>query len=415
VTRRTLTDRACKAAKPAKAGARYDLKDSVVPGLALRVTDSGHKSFVLVARFPGSNNPTRRALRSYGALSLDAARKKARLWLELIAKGIDPGEHEERERAAALRKRANTFAAVAADFFRDKLPSERCGKEAERDIRRWLLPQWGALPVAEITEEHVRNLVAAISKRGKRYMARNILTMARRLFNWATDTRAYGLEHNPCERLKPNVIAGPKQPRTRVLDNAELRALWHAAEQMAYPYGALYRALLLTGQRLNEVAEARWSEIDLKQKLWVIPPSRMKSGAAHVVPLSDDMVRLLESLPRFNRGDFVFSSRFGIRPVSGFSVNKRALDVRMRGALGNAFKDFRVHDIRRSVRTGLSAIPNISDLVRELVIGHTKPGLHRVYDQHAYLDEKRQALDAWAARLRGIVGADSANVVPLRA
>ncbi|MFZ2080308.1 MAG: integrase, partial [Xanthobacteraceae bacterium] len=74
---------------------------------------------------------------------------------------------------------------------------------------------------------------------------------------------------------------------------------------------------------------------------------------------------------------------------------------------------FVIHDIRRTVRTGLSAIPNISDLVRELVIGHTKPGLHKVYDQYAYLDEKRFALDAWAARLRSIIEPQPANVVEL--
>ena len=77
--------------------------------------------------------------------------------------------------------------------------------------------------------------------------------------------------------------------------------------------------------------------------------------------------------------------------------------------------DFVIHDFRRTVRTRISAIANISDLVRELVIGHTKPGLHKVYDQYAYLDEKRFALDAWAARLRGIVHPKADNVVELRA
>jgi hypothetical protein len=77
------------------------------------------------------------------------------------------------------------------------------------------------------------------------------------------------------------------------------------------------------------------------------------------------------------------------------------------------FPPFKIHDIRRTVRTGLSAVPNISDLVRELVIGHTKPGLHKVYDQYAYLDEKRFALDAWAARLRSIIEPPRANVVEL--
>ena len=86
----------------------------------------------------------------------------------------------------------------------------------------------------------------------------------------------------------------------------------------------------------------------------------------------------------------------------------------MTEVLGAPVEKFVIHDIRRTVRTQLSAIPGISDLVRELVIGHTKPGLHKVYDQHAYLDEKRHALDAWAARLRDIVEPPPANVTRLR-
>jgi integrase len=66
---------------------------------------------------------------------------------------------------------------------------------------------------------------------------------------------------------------------------------------------------------------------------------------------------------------------------------------------------FVFHDIRRTVRTRLSGIPDVSDLVRELVIGHTKPGLHKVYDLHAYEDEKRYALNEWHRRLHRIVEA----------
>jgi hypothetical protein len=78
-------------------------------------------------------------------------------------------------------------------------------------------------------------------------------------------------------------------------------------------------------------------------------------------------------------------------------------------------RPFQTHDLRRTMRTGLSAIPSIPDLVRELVIAHSKPGLHKVYDQHAYLDEKRHALDAWAARLRSIVNSPPANVEDIEA
>jgi integrase len=144
----------------------------------------------------------------------------------------------------------------------------------------------------------------------------------------------------------------------------------------------------------------------------------MKADAVHVVPLSDDAIAVLRSLPRFDGGDYLFSVQFGKRPVNAFSAAKAHFDAMMLKALREdepkaKLPDFVIHDFRRTVRTGLSAIPNISDLVRELVIGHTKPGLHKVYDQYAYLDEKRFALDAWAARLRSIIEPPRANVVEL--
>ena len=184
----------------------------------------------------------------------------------------------------------------------------------------------------------------------------------------------------------------------------------------ATPSAPLVRMLLLTGQRKSEVAEARWREFDLDKKLWSIPIARMKGKAAHVVPLTDDVIAILRSLPRFARGDYLFSTRFGASPTNGFSKYKARLDRRMLlswRALGriagvdrNTLKPYVLHDIRRTMRTHLSALP-VPDLVRELVIGHTKPGLHKVYDQHAYLDEKRHALELWAKRL-----ARSSNLRP---
>jgi integrase len=330
--RKILTDRAIRAAKPAKAGERNQITDGIVPGLALRVTDNGAKSFVLVARYPGSNNPTRRALGTYGAITLDDARTKARDWLALLQQGIDPAEQEARERAAEQRKRLNTFAAMAEDFIASKLPSEKRGKEIELTIRRELLPKWGGLAVTDITESHVRDLVKA-KARDYEAMARNLLALIRRLFNWAIDQRAYGLEHSPCARLKPNKLVGEQEARTRILCNDEMRALWRAAETVGGPYGKFYQALLLTGQRRNEVAEARWAEIDLKEKLWTIPAERMKAGAAHEVPLSGDMVTLLKSLPRGKGGDFVFSASDGVRPIARFSAEKEKLDKAMASSL----------------------------------------------------------------------------------
>jgi integrase len=308
---------------------------------------------------------------------------------------------------------------VAEDFIREKLINERKGYEVERDIRRVFISEWGGKPITEIAAADVVNLIKRFRNDGKFYQAHNLLGYARRLFNWAIGQHAYGIENSPCDRLKPKDIVGERRPRSRILADAELRAAWQAGQSLGYPYGPLFRLLVLTGQRKSEVAEAQWSEFDLGKKLWVIPAARMKADAAHVVPLSNDAIAILEALPRFNGGDYLFSTTLGKSPVNGFSKAKARFDARIVEALRasdpNAkLPEFVIHDLRRTFRTHLSAIPGISDLVRELVIGHTKPGLHKVYDQYAYVDEKRYALDAWAGRLRTIIEPSPASVVALR-
>ena len=214
--------------------------------------------------------------------------------------------------------------------------------------------------------------------------------------------------------MSPRDLVGDRVVRSRVLKDEEVRAFWRAADNLGYPYGPLFRLLVITGQRKSEVAEAHWSEFDLDARLWTIPAERMKADAVHIVPLSDMAVSILRNLPRFKQGDFVFSSTFGHIPVNGFSKAKAGLDKLMIGELGATPPPFVLHDIRRTVRTRLSALP-IPDLVRELVIAHSKPGLHKVYDQHAYIDEKRHALDLWAARLRAIVEPRPAGeIVPMQ-
>src|SRR5262249_35113084 len=149
---------------------------------------------------------------------------------------------------------------------------------------------------------------------------------------------------------RPADAIGKKAVRNRVLNDDELRALWKATEDMGYPYGPLLRLLALTGQRRSEVAEAQWSEFDLAKRLWTIPAERMKADAAHEVPLSADAIAILESLPRFTKGDFLFSTKSGRKPINAFSRAKRQLDTAML-AQANANKTklppFVMHDIRR--------------------------------------------------------------------
>jgi integrase len=416
-----LSDRTLKSLYPAENGKPYDLRDIASRGLHVRVLPSGQRTFVLVARYPHHSQPARRALGVYDDMSLEEARDKAAQWRKEIKKGIDPTRAEKQKQVDKEREQKNIFRAVLAAYNKDKLDSLRRGREVNRDLEKLADDtDWGGRPITEITPLEVRDVIKQYKDRGKIHHAHNLLGYIRRLYDWAIDQEIYaGLETSPCDRLTPKKLIGKKTQRTRVLSDVELRVACIAAKRFGYPYGALFQLLMLTGQRKSEVAEMGWSEIDLAKKLWIIPPERMKADAAHVVPLSDDAIAVLTSLPRFD-GDYVFSIRSGARPVAAFSEYKKRFDAEILKALKEAdpkakLSHFVIHDLRRTVRTRLSAIPNISDLVRELVIGHTKPGLHKVYDQYAYLDEKRFALDAWAAKLRSIVEPPSANVVELRA
>jgi integrase len=410
----TLTDRKLKALerRPAAPGKSYDVRDGVVPGLHVRVMPSGMRTFVLVARYAGSKNPTRRALGSYGELSLEQARQKARHWLNLIGRGVDPKHEEERERQAALRQQKNSFAAVAEEYIRRHVTTLRRAAVVERELRREFVDRWGDRPITDITQHDVVAVIDAVVDRGAPYQAHIVFGHVRTLFNWAIARGVYGLDRSPCDRLRPAAVIGKKLARQRILSDAEIRAFWGATEAMGYPYGALLRFLLITGQRKSEVAGARWSEFDLDRRLWVIPAARMKANAAHVVPLSDEAMRILDGLPAFRPPHHLFSMTFGAKPVNGFAKAKHRLDQEMAKRLPAKPDPFVVHDLRRTMRTHLSALP-VPELVRELVIAHTKPGLHKVYDQHAYLAEKQHALALWAARLRDIVEPPPANVIPM--
>lgn len=396
MSRENLTDRFVNSRKPAPKGQRDEYGDAIVPGLALRVTDRGHKSFVLITRYPSNpKNPTRRALGEVGAITLDHARQKARVWLELIKKGIDPKAEEARERAAAQRRQVNTFAAVAAEFLERHAAGLKKNAEANRIINGEFVKRWGAWPITDIMPEEIAASIRAIVKRGSPYQAHNALGYIRRLFNWAIGTHEFGIRTSPVAQLKPKDLIGKREARERTLSDDELYAVWSATGEMGYPYGPVFRLLILTGQREREVAEMRWPEVDFAKRLWTIPAERMKGGRAHEVPLTPAALHLLELLPRWNDGDYVFTTTGGQKPVNGFSKSKVRAD-RLSSVSG-----WVIHDLRRTMRTHLSALP-VQDLVREFVIAHAKPGLHKVYDQHAYQDEKRHCLELWEKRLLSI-------------
>ena len=176
-------------------------------------------------------------------------------------------------------------------------------------------------------------------------------------------------------------------------------------------YGSIIRLLVLTGQRRDEVGAMRWSEVNPDKALWTIPKTRTKNGREHTVPLSGEAVAILRGVTRRDDRDLIFGSREG--PFSGWSKAKAELDERIAGA-GGEMEPWRAHDTRRTVATrmiDLGVLPHVVEAVLNHISGH-KAGVAGVYNRAVYANEKRQALEVWAERVKVITGRAS-NVVTM--
>ena len=394
-----LTDRSLRAMKPASPGTRKMVWDAAVPSFGVRVTDKGKLTFIVMRRLRGKI--ARRMIGQYPITTLARAREGALEALRDFERGIDPKEKKAAACAADAHRRANSFASVAEEFIARHVAKLRSGPEVKAAIRRELIGRWGARPITEINRRDIVHALEEIADSGRPYAAHKLFNYMSKLFGWAIARSLYGLETSPCTGIKTSEVVGKKEPRQRVLNDTEIRALWQATDGLGYPGAPFIRMLLITGQRLREVAEMHWAEIDLDKALWTIPPERMKGDAAHEIPLPPIAVEILKGLPRWH-GDFVFSTTGGARPIGGFSKMKLRID----GAMKEPIAPWRFHDARRTMRTGLGALP-VPNNVAELCIAHAQPGLHRTYDLHSYRDEKRRAFELWAARLLSIVEPDT--------
>ncbi len=426
-TKKELKDTHCSKAEVT--GKRYEIFDTRVPAFGIRVSPKGAVTFIIFTRFPGGKSPTRVTLGNYPAMSLTEARTKAGEWKDKIKADIDPRDEEERERKAQERKRANSWSAVVEDYIA-ALSSRTRNRHAEQDareIRRELLERkdrktgkvtwsnpWNDKPFADVTDFEIAELIASIKDRPSVGMAYNTLGHIKAIYTWATLPKhcaRYDLTaaNNIVANRKPShyeLSSKQDRARVRIFSDEEIRAYWKAADATPYPLGPFYKLLMLTGQRKGEVSDAQWSEFDFTRALWTVPPERFKSGQSHIVPLAPDAVSLLQSLPE-QEGDCLFSTTEGHKPINGFSRAKSALDAAMLAELRKtdpdaALSHWTFHDVRRTVRTRLSALKIQRD-VAELVIGHGKKGLDRVYDHHEFEPEMREALARWAGALREIV------------
>jgi integrase len=444
----TLTDKRVAAVRPPKAG-RSELWDKLEPGLALRVTEKDARTWTLKLwvgprdarkqRRVNLGHP--RAIDGAPVLTLAQARQKAREIKKLAAEG-KPLTADE-----SINEDMPTFKAVVADYLNHLAKNERPStvKEARRvlETHKDVAP-WRDRPIASITDDEVRKLRDKIADRGAVIQSNRTLARLHAMFAWALGEKR--ITASPAAGI--NKLTKEKE-RDRILTDEELRWFWAGCTELGWPFGPLCKLLLLTAQRRDEVSEMAWSEVDLEERLWVLPRHRAKNNEAHKIHLSASVLDILTGLAEQRakidwrkNSDFVFPT-LGGPAVSGFSWAKIRLDEEMlktrRRALGQTEDDgeFRkvlgipdgralpveiahwtLHDLRRTAATGMARL-KIPPHVVDKVLNHTSGtirGVAKVYNKFEYLEERAAALDAWSRFVMSLVNEErQTNVVPLRA
>ncbi len=382
MSKKALTEAAVKRLKPPKAG-QVDHFDKGYPGLALRLSYGGGKSFVFFYRHGGRLR--RMTLGAFPAMSLAEAREAWREARQDAQVGRDPST------ARTRGKGATDFANVAAEWLKRDQGKNRSRGAVKRLIDKDVMPAWQHRQVADIGRRDVLDVTDAVVDRGSPITARRLHAHLHRLFKWAVGRGI--IASNPMADLpKP----GSETKRDRVLSDAELVAVWKGAADLGWPFGDASRLLILTGARREEIGGLRWPEIDGDSIK--LDGARTKNGEPHVIPLSTPARAIIEGLPRIAGSEFVFTTT-GKTPISGWSRVKAKLDKSV------GLPPWTIHDLRRTVATGLQKL-GIGLQVIEAVLGHTsgsRSGVVAIYQRHSFDAEKATALEAWGAHVMALV------------
>jgi integrase len=417
---------------------RQEIPDGLLVGLYLVVQPSGARSFAVRYRYAGQ--PRKLTLGAFPAINLETARALGAKALRAAAEGRDPAREKQAAKGDAkiaaaeeIRGKRDLFENVAREFIeRHAMKQNRAttSRETARilglrpsvedpsilvDVGGDVMSAWRGRKIQEISKRDIVALLDVVNDRGSPIMANRVLSAVRKLFNWCVARDI--LQVSPCTLVAP---PAPERSRDRVLNDDELRMVWNAADGDGWPFGPLIKLLMLTGQRLDEVASMRWNEVDLENGVWTLPRARTKNNELHEVPLSDTAAGILATVPRIKTSkNFVFATRRDAA-VSGFSRAKTRLDLAILAAMpkdAKAPEHWTFHDLRRTMASGMAPL-GIQLHVVEKILNHSSGafgGVAGVYQRYDFYNEKRIALAAWASHVESVVsGKRPANVVALK-
>jgi integrase len=342
--------------------------DEALPGFGIRIRAGGSRTYIANYKIGGKQR--RITLGTTEQLRAEQARAKATELLLKARSGQDPAA----ERIEARQRAGETFAIVVRRFLVRQKARLRPGSYVAQE--RALLNHFGVLHGMAMTLINKRMIAARLSELATNNgptAADQARVHLSTFFVWAM--REGLVEANPVAATNTH---GAGKARDRVLGDAEIAAVWHAAGDGFY--GALIKLLILTGQRRTEIGSLQWDEVDLASRLIRLPGERTKNGLPHDVPLSEPAMRILQEMPR--QGPFVCgTASIGF---SDYSAAKRALDARIAAARGEPPTHWVLHDLRRSVATHmaerLGVQPHIIEAVLNHISGH-RAGVAGIYNR----------------------------------
>jgi len=445
---------------------RIEIRDSESP-LVFRITDNGGRSFCVRTYLGEEQSPIRITYDGAADVeNLSEARQWARRIVDQCRAGIDPrGEPEaraaalKRAREKAERERFGTVVTKYLDRRVRKEKGNRTDDQIERTFEIYFLPRWRDLAVTEIGRADVNEVLddifdGKVEFEGKLFggpvAADRALAQLRACFNWWESQNDEF--RSPIVKGMARTSQGQRK-RKRVLSDIELQVFWTCTTE-ENTFNAAARSLLLTAQRRDEVASMARPEI--AGDLWTIPADRYKTGdktgEPNIVPLTPKVLAIIEAQPKIGKGEFIFTTT-GDTAFSGFGKCKDRLDMdmlaklieittqrgdtkaaegyaRLRALLTTAMtakkkeereaareefkKDWWIlHDLRRTAKTLMSRAGVRPD-VSERVLGHVIKGVEGVYDQHDYVEQKRDALERLSSQIDRIINPPADNVVVLR-
>ena len=401
---------------------RLEIPDAGLTGLYLIVQPSGAKAWAL--RYRHAGKPAKLTLGRWPMMGLADARAAAAGAIEAVQHGSNPAAQKKATKAAKLELHLSDRDKVRTlvdQYDKRHLSTLKSGRQARQFLERFIVEAWGERDIHSIGKRDCIDLLDGIVDSGRATTANRVKAHLSAFLNWCVGR----------DVIAVSAMTGVKPPtketsRDRVLSDGEVRLFWRACEKLGEPWGPLAKMLLLTGQRLNEIAQM--TEAEVQNGLWHLSPDRTKNGRAHDVPLSALAAAVLQSKERIRgKAGYIFTTT-GTSPVQGFFKARehvaKAMEDLAREDSEEVAEPVKIpywtfHDLRRTCATGMARL-GIQVRVTEAVLNHvsgTGSGIVAVYQRHDYADEKLAALEAWGRFVSNLVAdtADTAeNVISLR-